>query len=520
MTTHVIGIDIGTMGTKTGIYDEDGRLVAEAFEESVLHYPRPGWVEQMPEDLYGSVVRTIAGALEAAAIDPATVASLAISGQMAGVSTVDADWGTPTQYDNWLDNRCAPQVERLKSAGAEILSVSGCVPSYNHGPKMLYWKEEQPEIWDRIARFVQPAAYVAGRLAGLKGEDAFIDRTYLNFTTFADTENVRWNTDLLGRFGLDDSKLPRIVEPWDIVGHLTEAAASQTGLRAGMPIAAGCGDQAANVLGAGMVDPGTVFDVSGTASVFSVVIDRFATDQRYGALMTCPHVIPGLYYAMAYVAGGGLNLRWFRDEICGTEKKDWEASGIAPYDALCRLAAEAPAGSDRLVFLPHLGGRNTPNNTDMRGAFIGLNWRHGKGHMFRAMMESIGYEYALYLRSVREIVPGLELVRAMNMGGGAKSPLFRQIKSDILQLPYQGLDRTETGTLGSAIVAGHAVGLFPDLAATARRFAKPQGAPTQPAEGSAEGAADGASGPYPEMARLYADLLDTMAGPFARLARL
>ena len=273
---------------------------------------------------------------------------------------------------------------------------------------------------------------------------------------------------------------------------------------------AGCGDQAANVLGTGIVEPGAMFDTAGTASVFSTVIERFAVDTTYKALMTCPHVVPGLYFPMAYVAGGRLNLRWFRDEICEPEKATWHGAGLEAYDGLCQLAAETPPGADKLVFLPHLGGCNTPNNTDMRGLLIGLNWKHGKGHMFRAMMEGSSSEYALYLRSVRTIAPDIRPTRALSIGGGAKSRVFHQIKADILGLPYQSPDRAELGTLGAAIVAGKAMGLFDDAGATAQRLSRPTGEPVLPRQEYR--ARDDAC------AAFYADLVDDKAGLFHRLA--
>lgn len=512
MAACLIGIDIGTMGTKTGIYDEAGLLKGEAFEESILSYPKAGWVEQHPEHIYGSAVRTIRLALEASGVAPNSIAALALTGQMAGVSTVDLDWNAPTHYDSWLDNRCAPYVAELQPYEDEILQKSGCTPSYNHGPKMLYWRAEHPEVWQRIAKFVPPSVYVSGRLAGLRGENAFLDRTYLNFTTFADTKNACWNTDLLGRFDLDTTKLPRIVEPWDLIGSVTPDAAAATGLREGTPIAAGCGDQAANVFGAGIVEPGTVFDTAGTASVFSTVIDRWGVDSTHKALMTCAHVVPGLYYPMAYVAGGGLNLRWFRDEFCAPETRDWIGAGLNAYDELGRLAAGTPAGADKLVFVPHLGGRNTPNNTAMRGMFVGLTWKHGKGHMVRAIMESIGYEYALYLRSVRELAPDIRPTRALSIGGGAKSAVFRQIKADILGLSYQGLDRVECGTWGAAMVAGKAVGIFDDLSATAQRTSRPAGDAILPrSEHRAL---------YDALSVFYAELLQDKGGLFSGLAAI
>lgn len=511
MRDHVIGIDIGTTGTKSGIYDAQGRGVGEAFEESILRYPRPGEVEQDPEEIFGSVIRTVREALAKSGVAASRIAGLSIDGQMAGIMAIDGDWNAVTHYDSWLDTRCAPWLEQLRPHEDEIIRTCGMALAFNHAPRLLYWRDAKPDVWERIESFIQPAAFVAGRLAGLKGGDAFVDRTYLVFSGFGSGEHGTWNEDLLGRVGLTAKKLPRIVEPWEIIGRLTQHWAKETGLPEGLPIAAGCGDQSANVLGGGLVDPGVIFDTSGTASVFATIIDHFGTDTKYKALMTCPHVIRGLYFPMAYLAGGGLNLRWFRDSLSPLEKADSESRGVNPYDAFAEEAAAIPAGSEKLIFLPHLSGRNTPIDPDMRGAFLGLTWRHGKPHMVRAIMESIAYEYAFYMRAVRDIAPGYDPRHAINIAGGARSPLLRQIKADVLGIDYHSLAREEFGTLGSAIVAGHAVGLFDDLAETARRFA---------------GSAVAQTRTRPEITRAYApyvetyiDALATLSPFFARMSR-
>ncbi|WP_309085657.1 FGGY family carbohydrate kinase [Chelativorans sp.] len=512
MARYVIGVDIGTMGTKTGIYDEDGRLCGTAYEESKLYYPKPGWVEQINEEIYGSAIRTIRAAMEQGGIDPKHVAAIAFDGQMAGLSTVGEGWSSPTEYDSWLDNRCAAYLPRLKEIESEIIASAGSAPAYNAGPKMLYWKHEHPEIWQKIVKFTQPAAYVAGRLAKLPAEEAFIDRTYLVFSCFGDTRNSRWNEDLIGRFDIDPKKLPRILDPWEVIGKVSRDAAAECGLLEGTPIAAGCGDQAANVLGAGIVDPGSVYDAAGTASIFATVLDGFATDTAYKALMTSSHVVPGLYFAMAYVAGGGLNTRWFRDEFCGPEKSEWTATGRNAYEVLGEFAATVAPGSEKLVFIPHLGGRNTPNDTDMRGAFIGLTWAHRKPHLYRAILESIGYEYALYLQAVRTIAPQTPPKEVISIGGGARSRVFKQIKADILGLPYSSLDREEYGTLGAAIVAGKAAGLFPDMAATAKRFVNRSQEVVEP-----DRARNQVYRPYVE---LYEEVMANLKPSFAKLARM
>lgn len=471
--TYLIGVDLGTMSTKAGIVDSEGVIVAEANEETKLHYPRPGWVEQSMDEIYGSAVRTIKACLEQSGINPGQVAGIAFDGQMAGIGSVGADWDSPTGYDSWLDTRCGSYIPRLKEHEQQIIGLTGGPPTISHGAKILWWMHERPDVFARIARFVQPGGYVAGRLAGLKGDEAFVDRTYIHFSCFSDTRAGVWSGDLTGLFDLDQNKLPRIVNPWDVIGHVTEAAARECGLKAGTPIAAGCGDQAAGMLGAAMVRPGLVFDMAGTASVFAVVFDQFVTDQQHGALFTAHSAVPGLYYALGYTNGGGLNLRWFRDTFAQQEKAEAQVTGENAYQILDRLAAEIPAGANKLLFLPHLSGRVCPGDPNTRGVFIGLSWLHSRGHFYRAMLESLGYEYAYYLRILRGLLPEGDFREARVTGGGARSALLNQIKADILGLPYVRLNREEFSVLGSAILAGYAVGVFDDLAATAQRFTQP-----------------------------------------------
>lgn len=173
----LIGVDLGTTGTKAAVFDAAGNLLVSAYEESRLHYPRPGWVEQDPEDFYGSSVCTIKECMEKGGINPADVAAIAFDGQMAGIGTVDADWGTPTVYDSWLDTRCKPYIELMKRHEDPIIQKAAGPPTYSHGPKILWWKHERPEVFKKIHKFVVPGCYVAGRMAGLEGDEAFIDYT-------------------------------------------------------------------------------------------------------------------------------------------------------------------------------------------------------------------------------------------------------------------------------------------------------------------------------------------------------
>jgi len=354
-----------------------------------------------------------------------------------------------------------------------------------------------------------PVCYAAGRMAGLKGDDAYIDYTHLNFASFCDTVKLIWDPELVALFDVPLDKMPRIVSPWEIIGRLTAAAARDCDLREGTPIAAGCGDQAAGLLGAAMVEPGVVLDVAGTASVFSICTDRYVPDVRHKTLFTAHLVPPDLWYALGYINGGGLNLRWFRDEIAREENAQAAASGRNIYALFDEAASKIPAGSDSLLFLPHLGGSVCPSRPDLRGLWLGLTWSHTRPHLYRAMLEAVAYEYATYMAIEKSLLPDLHFREARVIGGGAVSRFWNQIKADVLGLPYVQLNREEYAVQGAAIVAGYAVGVFSDLKATARQFVQETGR-IQPRMESHKA--------YKPFVELYASLLSDFGTVFSRLA--
>jgi xylulokinase len=479
---YLMGIDLGTSSTKAALYQIDGRLLSEASAEVPLFYPRPGVVEQENEDFYTSAAKTIHTCISSSGIDPQEIAAIAFDSQMAGVGSIDENYQPAARFDSWLDMRCKPYIEWMDNdAGDRITQLTGCPPTCDHGPKMLWWKNEQPDVYKRIAKFVMPGTYVAGRIAGLKPDQAFIDRTYIHFSGFSDAQKSTWSDELCDRFGLDQDKLPRIVEPYDIIGEVTEGAAKEFGLAPGTLIAAGAGDTAANALGAGIVKPGMLFDVAGTAAVLAGCTDKFVADTKNRALITMQSVIPGLWNPLAYIGGGGLALRWFRDQFYNCahgESLPLSAEDI--YPQMISLVEKIPPGAEGLFFSPHLGGRICPSNPEMRGAWVGVSWSHTQAHFARAILESIAYEYAYYLKILKEALPDLVLVEARVVGGGARSDRWNQIKADILNVPYQRLKGNEFGAWGAAMIAGKAAGLIADLAIHAEQTALLSGKPFQP----------------------------------------
>jgi len=478
---YLIGVDLGTSGTRAALYRLDGSPVAEASQEVPLYYPKPGVVEQENADFYRTAAYTVSQCLRQSGIDPRQVAAIAFDSQMAGIGSIDEDYKPATRFDSWLDMRCQPYIDQMsREAGERVTELTGCPPTCNHGPKMLWWQHEQPDEYKRIAKFVTPAGYVGGSIAGLKADQAYMDYTFIHMSGFCDSQNMAWSPELCQRFGLEMEKLPIIVEPWRVIGEVIPQAAKDFGLAAGTPVAAGCGDTAASALGAGIVRTGMLFDIAGTASVLAACTDRFVADRQHRALVNMHSVIPGLYNPLAYIAGGGLALRWFRDQFYNVRRGQPQPGEDDLYDEMTAGAAKIPAGAEGLFFSPHLGGRICPAAAEMRGAWVGFSWGHTQAHFFRAILESVAFEYAYYLKVLIDQVPGLELVETRAIGGGARSDVWNQIKADVLGVPYLRLRRSDCGTWGSALVAGKAAGLFGDLSARAAETALPDGEALQP----------------------------------------
>ena len=488
----LLGIDVGTGATKAALYDVEGRLRGSASVPTRLHRQGPGVVEQDPNEMEGEVHAAIRGALTDAHADGGDVAALALDGQMAGVMFVDDAGAAVGPFDSWLDTRCDPDVAELRPHAERIVDLCGGYPTYSAGPKLKWWLRERPDAMRRARAMVMPSAYLAGRLCGLSGAEAYADPTYLHFSCLADTSNGAWSPELVELVGAPDRLLPRIVETTDVVGEVTREAAAATGLRAGTPVAAGCGDTAAGVLGAGVVRPATALDVAGSAAVLAVCTEAFRPDVQGRMLLTARAALPGLYYALGYVQGGGLNLGWFRDAFAR------ELADLDPDAAFAVLDAEAqalPPGADGVAFAPHLGGRVTPNDPHQSGLWHGFGWTHGRGHLYRALLEGVALEYGLYLRAIRRLHPDLGPLEVRAVGGGARSALWGAIKADVLGAAYRPLRRQEGGALGCALLAGKAAGLIDDVAAAAERF----------------NALEPGAAPDPERSAAYGPLIDDYA---------
>lgn len=510
---YFIGIDIGSSFTKSSLVDVDGTILADAKRDTHPDQPRAGVAEYDGPKLLAAVYDTMRELLLRSKVAPAEVAAICLDGMISGTMGIDQDGDALTPYTTTLDSRFFPQLNwTLQNFHDPIRRLTGSgQPTI--APKMLWIRQEFPDVYKRTAKFVTISGYILGKLAGLPADQAFVDNTYLWATGLSDTQHYCWSDDLCRALDLPVEKLPHIVRSTDRVGGLSRAAADRTGLVAGTPIVAGCADQAAGFIGAAIVKPNRMGSNAGTYPVLSICTDQYTPDMEHGMAEVMPSVIPGLWNPTSFIIGGGLSHHWFQETFCHADEAAAAqlGEGKSVYDVLDANAGRLSPGSEKLFFLPHLGGRACPSNTDLKGAWFGFTWSHKREHFYRSVLEAIAYEQSLQYRNFRTIVPGLQVTEVTAYGGGARSALWNQIKADVLGLPHGLLGREDLAPVGNAILAGYALGIYADMAETAERFVR-RTARIEPRPD--------AHAIYAEYTAFYEQLLRQTEPAFARLTAL
>lgn len=468
---YLVAIDAGVSFVKVGVYDSEGCRRALASRPAPAEQPKPGIFIQDADQLYDLAREALREAVAASGVRSGAVAAIAVSGAMGGALGVDADWQPVTEWSIVSDTRFLPHAVAMQQAAHEDILASSGTNLPILGAKMLWWKKDSPEQYRRIAKVVVIGGYIAAKLGGIPITDAFIDRTYLNFTGIANLAHDSWSERICARFGIDPGKLPRIVSSNLIVGRLRPEAAMECGLPAGTPIVAGAGDKPAGTLGAGLVTPGLLIDESASFGALSLCTDRYVPDATHRTLENLPSPLPGIFLPSVFLNGSGLTHAWFADTFAAEEKHTAAAAGTSAYDELAVRAAAVPPGSEGLIALGLLGGRSYPSDPAIRGMWLGHSWFHRKEHFYRALLESFAYEYAGVLAIMRENYPGLACDEIRVIGGGARSDLWNQIKADVLGVRYARLARDDYAMLGDILLAGSAVGIYPDLKAEAEKSA-------------------------------------------------
>lgn len=460
---YLLSIDLGTTAEKCVIYDETGKVWAEAQQEIETIYPKPGQAEIPAMQFYDLTCENIKQCLQASKINPRDIAGIAVDSLMGGVIGIDKNYNPVTYYDTCMDTRDAYESDYvLKKFGELVLEKNGSYSVWGH--KLLYWKKRNE--WNEISKFIQPSAFVAGKLAGITAKESFIDPSFLSFSALSNLSASEWSEELLGALDIDIDKLPKIINATDIIGITTKKTAELTGLVEGIPICAGCGDVTAGFIGASVIKPGQMVDISGTANILGISVNEFKYDRNI-ACMKSP--VEERYYFMSNVMGGR-TLKWFVEEFFSMQKEELLKTGNDIYKYLDEEAEKITPGSDGLVALIDLQGRFFPPDPSMRGLFIGHTWSHTKLHFYRSILEAVAYDHYFTISIVKKLFPELDLSSSMAIGSGAKSKIWLQIKADVLQIPFYKLARNDLSTLGATIIAGLSVGIFKNIEEVTERF--------------------------------------------------
>lgn len=453
-----LGVDIGTSGTKTLAMRENGEILGSATAEYPLSNPKPGWSEQSPADWWQAVVDSVKKVLRAAKLKPADIGGIGLSGQMHGSVFLDKKHQVIRPALLWNDQRtvaeCA-QIESLAGGRAELIRmVANPALTGFTAPKILWLRNHEKRNFERTVQVLLPKDYVRFCLTG----EFATEVSDASGTLLLDVVNRCWSTELLQKLDLSGSLLPKVYESEDVTGVLTESAAKQLGLRAGIPVVGGGGDQAASAIGNGIVGRGVVSATMGTSGVVFAHSDEVQVDPE-GRLHTFCHAVRGKWHVMGCVLSAGGSLQWYRNQLCQAEVLQAKKQKIDPYELITSAAAEAPAGSEGLFFLPYLTGERTPHaDPHARGSWIGLSLRHGKSHLARSVME--GATYAM--RDSLEIAKGMNIpVQEIRLsGGGARSPFWRQMQADIYGQQVVTINASEGPAYGVALLAAAGTGAY------------------------------------------------------------
>ncbi len=490
-----LGVDVSTTATKAVLIDESGVVAGIGVSEYAFSVPRPLWSEQEPGLWWDGTVAAIRSVLRSTGVVADDIAAVGLTGQMHGAVLLDRAGNVLRPAILWNDQRTSAECDAIRAAvGPErLVSITGndALTGFT-APKLVWVRDHEPDVWRRLAHILLPKDYVQFRLTG----DYALDKADGSGTVLFDLAARDWSPDVLAALEIDPAWMPPTWEGPEITGVVMPEAAAATGLRPGTPVVAGGGDQSANAVGVGVVEEGTMALSLGTSGVVFATTNRPLFEPR-GRVHAFCHAVPGRWHLMSVMLSAAGSLRWFRDALApGVEFGDLAAS-----------AADVPAGSDGLYFLPYLSGERSPHADPLaRGAFVGLTLVHDRRHLTRAVLEGVAF-------GLRD---GLELMVAAGMaapsqirasGGGTASPLWRQILADVLQAEIATVNTSEGAAYGAGLLAAVGAGWFPtvEAAAAALVTATPVAAPGP----------DG--GRYGEIHATYRELYPALAPTFHRL---
>jgi len=473
----LLGIDIGTSSTKAVLIDLSGKLLASSQSEYQIDSPHPGWAEQHPETWWAAVKQTVNAVLSQSEATPREIAGIGLSGQMHGTVLLDKNTSLLRPAVIWADRRsrkqCAAVRELLGEERMRELAGNSLSPGFM-AATLLWLKENEPGAFSRVATIFLPKDYIRFKLTGQLATEV----TDASSTLLLDVRRRTWSEELLHLVDISAEQLPPLHESQDVVGTVTKLAAEDVGLAAGIPVVAGGGDQSMAAIGNGVVEEGTALSTIGTGGQLFTPTKTFKTDPHLRLHSFC-HALSGMWHLMGAILSAGLSLKWFRDKL--SPGKD--------YAAIDEAASSVPPGSEGLIFLPYLLGERTPHlDPSAKGCFIGLTVHHSFAHLARAVMEGVAFAMKDCLDLFCQL--GVNPGRIVLSGGGATSPLWRQIQADVYDREVLTVNTREEAATGAALLAGAGVGIYPSLQQACHDLIKPESS----------------TAPRPENARRYAEL--------------
>jgi xylulokinase len=458
MEKLLLGIDIGTSACKAALFGLDGQALAQSTQPYITYYPEPGFVEQNPNDWWNAVAIAVHELLQSEKFSKEQIAGIGIDGQSWSAIPVDRQGQVLYNTPIWLDTRSADIArDVMQRLGFErIFSVSGNAfePTYSM-PKMLWFKQHKPDVYQRTYQFLQSNSFIAMKLTGVFTQD--LSQGY-GVQAF-DIKTGSWDDQLCAEIGVDRTKLPQIYPCHSVIGELTSAAAEATGLAVGTPVVAGGLDACCGTLGAGVYEAGQTQEQGGMAGGMSICVNRPLSHPK---LILGFHVVPGVWLLQGGTTGGSGTLKWFRQQLGAAEEARESSSGLNAFEIMSREASTINVGSDGLIFLPYMSGERSPLwDRHAKGVFFGLGYDKTRAHLIRAIMEGCAYSLEHNLQTAYEA--GVTVKELNSMGGAANSLVWTQIKSDVTGKPIN-VPRSDTATtLGAAILAGVGTGQYKDF---------------------------------------------------------
>ncbi len=453
MKEYLLTIDIGTTTAKAALISLNGEIISSATEEYPTYHPRPGWVEQDPEDWWRATVNVVRECIAKSDINPRSIAGIGVSSQRETLALIDREGRSLGRIPIWMDRRSEKQANWIREnfSVEEIYRRTGLIVDATFtATKLLWMKENTPSLLEKAWRALQVKDYIVFKLTGR----AVTDFSIASRTMLFDISKLDWAGDLFQDFGLEKymDLFPEAYPSDEVIGEVQESVAGELSLSPGIPVVAGTGDRQAEVLGAGILGPERIEESTGTGSTTATHVDRPLYDSKMRYVLTVA-AVRGKWTIEVGIATAGAVLRWFRDQFSHGENMLANITRRRAYEYLDMEAEYIPPGSNGLIVIPFFAGARAPRwNPKARGLILGLTIYHSRAHVFRALMEGIAYEIRKVLEVLEEV--GIRSNELVVMGGGGKTPTWARIKANVTKRRVILPEMLDAALIGDALIAG------------------------------------------------------------------